>query len=459
MPPLFILNSLILYRLKIFFNMVYTIHRKKLEGFTSMEIDLDRYLENNRKKGMILGLENMKKALKALGNPDKKSNIIHVAGTNGKGSICEYIYRILLEAGYSVLKFSSPYLESMNSCININGHMLDEEVFARESSKLAEFLISREIAVTEFEFLSLLAIDLAAKNKIKFLILEVGMGGRLDATNAISKKYASVVANIGLDHTKFLGNSLKEITREKLAIVNEGGLCFAYYDDKTCKLIEKSCQEKSAKLFFNDLNEIKIKSIGISGELFDYKTYKSVELSMIGLSQVKNASLVLDLMDRMKEDFYLPNESIYRGLKVANLECRFELMMKNPIFIVDGAHNPQAVEVMIQNIIYCFDREKVRFIFGVLKDKNYKKIIDLTCLRAKKYYLIDCSSDRNLDKNLLFKEISSRGLEAETYESSKGAVEEAIRDAGDDGIVIAFGSFYHTYGIREILIDERGKNV
>lgn len=424
-----------------------------------MGIDLGKYLEDNRKRGMVLGLENMKKALDILGNPDKKSNIIHVAGTNGKGSICEFIYRILLEADYSTLKFSSPYLESINSCININGHMLDEKVFAKESGRLAEILISNEISVTEFEFLSLLAIYLAAKNEIKFLILEVGMGGRLDATNAISKKYASIVANIGLDHMNFLGHSLDEITREKIAIVSEGGQCFAYYDDKTCGLIEEFCKKKSTKLFFNDINAIKIKSIGSSGDLFDYKSYKNIKLSMIGLSQIKNASLVLDLMDKMKEDFHLPNESIYRGLKLANLECRFELMMKNPTFIVDGAHNPQAVEVMIQNIIYCFDREKVRFIFGVLKDKDYKKIIDLTCLRAKKYYLIDCSSDRNLDKNLLYEEISSRGLEAETYESPKGAVEAAIEDAGNNGIVIAFGSFYHTYGIRKILIDERGKNV
>ena len=415
------------------------------------------YIHGALKFGIKLGLENITTLLDLMGNPHKKLKYVHIAGTNGKGSTSSFISSILMEAGYKVGVFTSPYLERFTERIRVGTDEISESDIAR----ITEF-ISGKINImielgynhpTEFEIVTALAMQHFYEKSCDIVVLEVGLGGRFDSTNVIDTSLVSVITAIGYDHMKILGNTLSEIAFEKAGIIKPSGEVVLYSQPREAeKVIDDICAERGAKLHKVDFSNIEIANWSEDGQVFHYKKLRDLKISLIGRHQTRNAVMAIEACKIVSQKGYPVSETaIRRGLENAKWPGRMEIIKKEPLFIIDGAHNAQGAEILREALdTYFPDRRRI-FIFGVLRDKDYMSIIKTVIPGAYAVIAVTPASDRALPAEelaIVLKPYCKNVLVNDTIE---GAVREAYRLSSKNDIICAFGSLYYIGIIRSIL--------
>ena len=415
------------------------------------------WLENRNIPLGEFTLDNIKALLKIFNKPQDKLKIIHITGTNGKGSVASFITNALIENNYSVGKFTSPYITNIREEIEVNREVISEEDFAKLASEVrkeVEELDKKEIFVSGFEILTSIAYIYFARKNLDFAVMEVGMGGRVDATNVMEKSIP-VFCHIALDHANILGDSLEKIAREKGGIIKENSHVFSYPQAEEAKEeLKKISKEKSSRFSDFEFDEVEIISSNEYGNKFNFRTYKDVEISLIGDHQAYNAALALMVLEYLRNDYKLDPDKIKEGLRRAENIGRTECLSRDPLIVVDGSHNLDSIEG-IEKSVKKFTYNKLILGFSLLKDKDHKHILEKIEGLADKIVLTEIDSDRFTDLASLekeFKEISNKEIFA--IKDRKEAVEKTLELAGEGDMILWCGSLYLIKDIRKIILEK-----
>ena len=415
------------------------------------------WLENRNIPLGEFTLDNIKALLEIFNRPQDKLKIIHITGTNGKGSVASFITNALIENNYSVGKFTSPYITNIREEIEVNREVISEDDFAKLASEVrkeVEELDKKEIFVSGFEILTSIAYIYFARKNLDFAVMEVGMGGRVDATNVMEKSIP-VFCHIALDHANILGDTLEKIAKEKGGIIKENSHVFSYPQAEEAKEKLKSlAKEKSSSFNDFDFDEVEIISSNEFGNKFNFRDYKDLETSLVGDHQAYNAALALMVLEYLRKDYKLDKEKIKEGIKKAENIGRIECLSRDPLIVVDGSHNLDSIEG-IEKSVKKFSYNKLILGFSLLKDKDHKHILEKIEGLADKLVLTEIDNDRRTDIDLLekeFKEISSKEIFA--IKDRREAVEKTLDLAGEGDMILWCGSLYLIKDIRKIILEK-----
>lgn len=413
------------------------------------------------------GLETIGILLKYLGNPQNKLRFIHVAGTNGKGSTATFISSVLAESGLKVGRYVSPAVFSENEKVQWmqsgKNHYITDEEFADSITEIRNVINEMEtcgtVIPTEFEIETAVAFLNFVKWDCDIVVLEVGMGGRLDATNIIKNVTCSVITPIAMDHMKFLGDTIEEIALEKAGIIKENvPVVTEQKEENAKKCVIKKAKEKHADIRIMKKNSLHIKEVSLKGSIFSYDKYENLCISMTGMYQVENACLAIECMECLKKTFHITEEMIRSGLKKASWRGRFEILSQEPVLVVDGAHNPAGMARFCESVQNCFPNYKKIGIMGVFADKDYKEMCRLVSEVFEKIYTITPSSERGLSGEKLKDELMGYGVCAECCRSMEEALLRAKSDVKtevgkkDKGVFV-FGSLSLLENLYQVFSD------
>lgn len=409
------------------------------------------FIHNTAKFGSKLGLTNIRELLARLCNPQKSLKFIHVAGTNGKGSVTASLACILLEAGYKVGRYTSPFIYDFNERIAVNNINIDNESLARITAEVAdkcsEMVKDGFNHPTEFEVVTAVGMLYFFECKCDYVVLEVGLGGRLDATNVIDAPLVSVIATIGFDHMEYLGNTLTEIACEKCGIIKEGSPVAIYCEQPQEALSEilQNCNEKGCKAYIAEVPQIK--KSGLHGSVFCCGRYNNVFIPLIGEHMVKNVSLALLTIDILKNmGVTIPDEAIYEGLYRVYWPARFEIVGENPLMIMDGAHNISGMTALSEAVKKYFPDKNVTLIMGMLRDKEYREALKIITPCIKRIITVTVPSPRALPAD----ELCACAKEFTKDVISAQSIDEAMEKAFTyDSCILAAGSLYMLADIKK----------
>ena len=395
------------------------------------------------------GLSRVMELLHRLGDPQNRLKFVHIAGTNGKGSCAAMLASVLKTAGYKAGLFTSPYLFRFNERMQINGREIDNDVLADVVTRVSIPAEIMEDHPTEFELMTAAAMLWYAEEGCDIVVLEVGLGGRFDATNVISRPEVSVIMNIGLDHTKILGDTVEKIAAEKAGIIKAGCPCVLYQQsDSVTQVIRKRCGEVGAELHIADFSAIKTEFDSLEGQVFTYKG-EAYAIPLLGAHQLKNAAVVIETAETLRRrGWKLPHEDVEHGLYAVSWPARFEVVSDGPCFVVDGGHNPQCAQTVAENLKKYFPGCRRVLLIGVLADKDYRSLADILAPEADEFVCVTPNSDRALPAEELAQVLRPYGKPVTVCESIKEGVSAAIDAAGQDGMVCAVGSLYMVGEIR-----------
>ncbi len=391
------------------------------------------------------GLERIGELCERLGHPERKLKFVHVAGTNGKGSFCSMLESILREAGYKTGLYTSPYIQEFNERMRVMGENIENDVLADITARVKPIADAMKDKPTEFELITAIAFQYFYESGCEIVVLEAGMGGRLDSTNIIRNPLLSVITGIALDHTDYLGDTVEKIAAEKAGIIKDGSpILYGGEDISAGEVIKDVAKERNSSFYGMDYAEIKRFSSNLSGSEFDYKSHKDIKIKLLGLYQPKNAAAVLSAVDILRErGLGISEEAVRAGLIKARWQARFEIISKNPIIIFDGAHNPQGITSAVESIKHYFGENKVYILTGVLRDKDYKFIAGELSKIAAKAFTLTPDSPRALKAEDYAKVLFDIGVNAIPSGSISGAFAKARAAAESDGIpLICLGSLY-----------------
>lgn len=402
------------------------------------------YIEQVQKKGSVLGLTPVKNLLKAFDNPQDKLNVIHVAGTNGKGSICTFLEAMYKAEGKKVGRYLSPTLHCYLERFQINGNYMEECDFAKLLTRVKEAVDEMEEKgmelPTAFEIETVIAFLYFAEQKTDIVILETGMGGREDATNVVTKPLCTVFASIGMDHMQFLGDTIEQIAFEKAGIMKDGCPAVTYPNSpEVMKVLIEQAGLHNVELHNTTTEDFQIVSETLSETRFLYKGTE-YEIQMLGKYQVYNAITAIETK------LLLDGSVIPESLKTATWEGRFEKISDKPLFIKDGAHNIDGVKALKESVEKHFTNYKLVFIIGVLGDKEYEKMMSLLCPMAATIFTITPESSRGLDGAVLREKILPYCKETYVCKTVKEAKEQAEKKwfqygkEGEKAAIVAWGS-------------------
>lgn len=413
------------------------------------------YIHDVNKFGSKLGLDRIRDLLEQMENPQNKLKFIHVGGTNGKGSTVSFISSILKEAGYKVGIYTSPCIHRFSERIKINNTEISEKDIARIISSIKpkiDFLINNGTeALTEFEIVTAMAFQYFYEQNCDFVVLEVGLGGRLDSTNIIDSSEVSVITTINYDHMDVLGDTLPKIANEKAGIIKDNGSVVLYPQEKAVEeVFDKICRKHNAKLHKVDFSTLKILNSDISVQKFNFENYESLKISLLGIHQVQNAIVAIKTIEILNSKGYDVSEQALRdGLEKAKWPGRLEIVNKKPLFLIDGAHNIEGVKTLANNLKNLFPNKKITFIAGVLKDKDYKSMMEVIIPVAERFITVEPNNSRALSSKELEKYLKEQGIKAIDGGKVKEAVELALKSISDEEVICAFGSLYYIGEVRE----------
>lgn len=393
-------------------------------------------------------LERVTELLAMLGDPQKELRYVHVAGTNGKGSVVAMLASILRSAGYLTGMYISPHLLRYNERISVNGTEISDE----ELSGLAERVRSCSERMadkpTEFELITAMALLYFKEKHCDMVVLETGLGGRLDATNAIPAPEVAVITNLGLEHTEVLGDTIEQIAAEKAGIIKPGCTAVCYRSAAPALAVLKSaCESRGVPFVCADFDSLRSHPLGLDGQEFSRKGSGEYFLPLLGEHQLRNAAAALEAVGVLRERGWdIPEDAVRKGLAETMWPARFEVLAREPLFILDGAHNPQCVRALMDSIANCLPGEKVTFLMGALSDKDYSAMIDMAAPHARRFVCVTPDSERAMPAEELAALLTGTGLEA----TSCGDIAEGIKLALSygDSPVVAFGSLYMAGAIR-----------
>ncbi len=390
------------------------------------------------------GYEHAKELLRRMGNPEKKLKYVHIGGTNGKGSTAAMIASILQKAGYKTGLYTSPYLYRFNERIQINGEQIADEELAVVTEYVKAFVDDMEVRPSEFALVCCIAFEYFARQNCDIVVLEVGMGGAKDSTNVIDCPEVAVLTNIGLDHTEYLGNTLEEIALTKAGILKENGIAVVYPNISSVEnVFKKVCQEKNVELVIADFESLVSTQYGLEGQVFHYKNRQNIVLPLLGKHQLNNAAIALSAIDVLiKKGWEISEDAVFRGIKEVKWPGRFEVIGREPLFIIDGGHNPQCIEALAQNIKDYLPDRKVIAITGVLSDKDYEEMYQRISPYISEFVCITPPSPRGLEAAKLAEYLQKAGAAATACMNIKEALKSALEYAGKEGAIVCFGSLY-----------------
>lgn len=400
-------------------------------------------------KGSRLGLERMRELLKRLGDPQETLKFIHVAGTNGKGSTCAMLASILREAGYRTGLYTSPHLFRVNERMNINGMEISDEALIDAAATVRDAVAGMADQPTEFEIITAMALYYFCRERCDLVVLEVGLGGRLDATNVILPPEVAVLTNIGLEHTEILGDTLEKIAKEKAGIVKPGCLVAAYPGTPEVERVYREvCRGNRAELHVVRFDEIRLQSADFAGQTFAWNDLTELYLPLLGEHQLHNAAVALTAVERLrKRGWRICDDALRAGLAGTVWPARFEVLSRDPLFIADGAHNPQCVEMLERNLCLYFSKRSVVFLIGVLADKDYERMLSLLIPHAGAFICLTPDSPRALPATELAAYLRQRGARAEACATAADGIRMALETA-EGAPVVACGSLYMMGEIR-----------
>lgn len=404
-------------------------------------------------KGTVPGLSRTQELLAKMGNPEKKLKFIHIAGTNGKGSTAAMSASILQQAGYKVGLYTSPYIYRFHERMQVNGVEISDEDLCTVTEYVKPFADSMTESPTEFELVCCIAFEYFLRQNCDIVVLEVGMGGAWDATNVIETPEVAVITNIGLDHTDVLGSTLEEIAATKAGIFKNNGQAVIYRGIPSVeKVFEDICAERNVQLKKADFDSLNLISHGLEGQTFDCGNRKALQLPLLGVHQLKNAAVVLSIMDTlMEKGWKITEDHIREGLRVARWPGRFDIVGRDPLFIIDGGHNPQCIEALVVNIRDYLKDKKVIALTGVLADKDYADMYKPVMSYVQEFVCVTPPNPRKLEAAELASHLMSVGAKATACDSIEEGVRKARQLAGDSGVVLCFGSLYTIGSIKEAL--------
>ena len=409
------------------------------------------FIHGTLKFGSKLGLHNITELLHRLGDPQDKLTFIHIAGTNGKGSVAAMSARILECAGYKVGMFTSPYIYRFHERIQINGEEISDDALLACTQKVKDAIddmVADGFAhPTEFEVVTAVGMLHFFHEKCDIVVLEVGMGGRLDATNVIKTPIVCAITSIHYDHMEYLGDTLTEIAGEKCGILKDGVPVVVYPDEPEEALvaIRKHANEKNAPLIFP--KEAHLISADIHGSTFSYgdATYS---LALLGEHQVKNAAVVLALLEEVrKSGFAVSEDAVKAGLSTVSWRGRWQVLGEHPLFIIDGAHNQNGMTSFLDAVHTLLPDKKKIFISGMLRDKEYQKCLALLNGEWEKFYAVTVPNPRTLSAEEYAEEAEKYGNHV-IPSTPEDAIFAALSEADKDTAVLAFGSLYLLGDIR-----------
>lgn len=420
-------------------------------------MNIDQYLSKFDKFTKDPTLEAMEYLLGELDSPHKKLKFIHVAGTNGKGSICEMLSKILIKSGYKVGKFISPSLIKFNDGIAINNVDISDQdvskILTELSPKIDIYNQNHEIKVKWFEVITSLALIYFYRENCDIVVLETGMGGTTDCTNVIKNPLISVIANIGYDHMDVLGNTLEEITLHKAGIIKENSNTVMLYQDNVTELIKNVCINKNNNLHIVNRHDVYDYSYNIDYQNFSYKNFKDICINLKGKEQIYNAAICLECTNILKDMGYkILEESIKDGLKNIIHRARFETLSKEPLIIFDGGHNENAIK-NFKNTIEQYYKEKNKvYIISILRTKDFKTVLkNLLDDKNSIYFFTDGNTEKPyVSKEELYNEAIKLNKNSSLLfkEKLEIALDLAISNYPDNLICIV-GSFYIYKNIKE----------
>jgi len=411
------------------------------------EREVEQYLEEISHRGIVPGLDSIRELCRRLGDPQKGLQFVHIAGTNGKGSTVAYIASVLKQGGYRVGKYISPVIFDYREKIQVNDKMITREALCRHMErikKVCDDMVAEGLPQpTPFEVETALGFLYFREKDCRIVVLETGMGGLLDATNVVENTCVAVLASVSMDHMQFLGGTLAEIAGQKAGILKKG--CHAVtaaQDPEVMAVITKKAAELGCPLTVADVRRAEQVHYGLEKQRFDYGSLKKLEISLAGQYQIDNAVLALEALYALGDKgFPVTEQKLRKGFAEAKWQGRFSVVGKKPYFIVDGAHNEDAARRLAQSIEFYFTNRKIVYIMGVLKDKEYEKIIALTHGLADQIITVATPGNpRALPAYQLAQEIARVHRKVTAADSLEEAVEMSYLLAGKDDVIIAFGS-------------------
>lgn len=406
-------------------------------------------------KGSIPGLGRTQELLEKMGNPEKKLKFVHIAGTNGKGSTAAMTASILSKAGYRTGLYTSPYIYRFHERIQVNGVEISDEDLTEITEYVKPLADSMAQSPTEFELVCCIAFEYFYRKKCDIVVLEVGMGGAWDATNVIEVPEVAVITNIGLDHTEYLGDTVEKIAETKSGIFKPHGHAVVYRSTPSVEAVyERVCAERDVSLRKADFDGLVLKAHTLEGQVFDCGSRKNLVLPLLGDHQLHNASVVLSIADTLiGEGWKISEQNIYDGIRDVRWPGRFDIVCRKPLFIIDGGHNPQCIEALVKNIRDYLAGKKVIALTGVLADKDYADMYKPVMPLIDRFVCITPPNPRKLEAEQLAQYLRQAGAQAQASESILDGVKKAMDLAGEDGVVLCFGSLYSIGGIRDALKD------
>ena len=399
----------------------------------------------------------MQSLLEKLGNPHMGVKYVHIAGTNGKGTTSAFVASVLREAGYKTGLYTSPFIQRFNERIQVNGKQIPDEDLARITTKIADavpaVMAEGRRRPTIFELITALGFCWFKEQQCDIVVLEVGMGGRLDATNAIldEDSVVSAMVNIGFDHMEFLGDTLPLIAGEKAGIIKEKGDVVVYGQSPEVEQVFISkAAEKHATISRSSNEYAIVRHMDVRGTTFDFEGRTGLKISLLGRYQVRNACTAVSVCDRLiAHGWRITEEQLRAGLEKAIWPGRVELLRQDPVVIVDGAHNPQGFEALMETMELLVPGKKLNIVLGVLADKDFRSGLDIAIPHAKKFYAVTPPSYRALDAGELAEDIREKSeVPVAPFDSIPAAIEAALAESDKDDVIAILGSLYQVGDVR-----------
>ncbi len=407
------------------------------------------YIEDKGWTTVSFGLSRTRHLLAALGNPQSDLRFVHVAGSNGKGSSCAMLDAILRAQGYKTGLYISPYIQKFNERIQVNGECIPDDRLVEIIERVIVIADVMEDAPTHFEIVTAMGMLYFAEEGCDIVVLEVGMGGELDSTNVISAPEVALITNIGLEHTQWLGNSLGEIAATKAGIIKKGcrAVCYDGAPEVT-EVIKDVCLKRGVPLYMADFSELRLLDESLAGQRFIYRG-KEYDLALLGRHQLFNAALVLEAVDALRKGGRrIDEEAVRLGLMNVKWPARLELLSRDPLFLLDGGHNPQCIEALTQSLLSLVPGQRFSVVAGVLSDKDYAHMTDLLMPFAARFFCLTPESPRALPSDELCRYLRGRGAEAWSFHFDVEAAIEKARGYAEP--ILAVGSLYLAGKIRDI---------